>query len=191
LQEQPVAELAREFAPWMDWSIAFILLSGALMFSSGALRYFDNTSFRVKMLLSFSALLFQFTAFRSVVRSEDSKISPLKGSLPASRHSYSGAVSDSLAAALDLLDSSSYHNAMFTSCLEEAKQHCYWSSVCNHTSPWRGPNGPARKEITWNFSLGTTSIRLDVPTLTASIRRCSAWLNTSTTQSVRALLKTS
>jgi len=65
----------------MDWSIAFILLSGALMFSSGALRYFDNTSFRVKMLLSFSALLFQFTAFRSVVRSEDSKISPLKGKL--------------------------------------------------------------------------------------------------------------
>jgi hypothetical protein len=76
MRRQPVAELAHDLAPWIGWSIAIILTSGICMFFSGALRYYDNTSFRIKMVVLFAALLFHFSFFRRVIRSDESALSP-------------------------------------------------------------------------------------------------------------------
>ena len=76
MRKQPIPELADDLAPWMTGAIAAVLTSGLLMFFSGALRYYDNDSFRVKMVLVFSALIFHFAYFRRVVRRDESALSP-------------------------------------------------------------------------------------------------------------------
>jgi len=76
MKKQPIPELARDLAPWTGWSIAVVLTSGLIMFFSGALRYYDNVSFRIKMVLLFSALIFHFAYFRRVVRRDESSQSP-------------------------------------------------------------------------------------------------------------------
>ena len=76
LPRQPLSELARELSPWMAGAIAVIVTSGSLMFCSGALRYYSNSSFRVKMVFLFSALLFHFAYFRRVIRRDESSLSP-------------------------------------------------------------------------------------------------------------------
>ncbi len=70
LKKQPLPELAHELSPWMAGAITVVLASGIPMFFSGALRYYGNTSFRVKMVFLFSALIFHFAYFRRVVRRE-------------------------------------------------------------------------------------------------------------------------
>jgi hypothetical protein len=76
MRKQPIPELAHDLSPWMTGAIAVVLTSGLLMFFSGALRYYDNDSFRVKMVLLFSALTFHFVYFRRVVRRDESALSP-------------------------------------------------------------------------------------------------------------------
>ena len=75
LRKQPLPELARELSPWTGGAIAVVLASGIPMFFSGALRYYDNTSFRIKMVALFCALLFHFAYFRRVVRRDESSLS--------------------------------------------------------------------------------------------------------------------
>ncbi len=77
LKKQPLPELAHELSPWMAGAITVVLASGIPMFFSGALRYYGNTSFRVKMVFLFSALIFHFAYFRRVVRRDESSLSPV------------------------------------------------------------------------------------------------------------------
>jgi hypothetical protein len=76
MRKQPIHELAHDLAPWTGWSIAVVLTSGTFMFFSGALRYYGNQSFRLKMVLLFSALIFHFAYFRRVVRRDENSLSP-------------------------------------------------------------------------------------------------------------------
>ena len=63
-------ELANEVLPWTWVCFGLAVLSGALMFSSAASRYFDNLPFRVKMLLlvlaGLNMAVFHLTAYRSI-----------------------------------------------------------------------------------------------------------------------------
>jgi Family of unknown function (DUF6644) len=68
---QPIHEVAEALRPWNRWGLAVMLLSGILLFLSEAMKCFGNTSFRVKMIFLFSALLFQFTVYERAVRAED------------------------------------------------------------------------------------------------------------------------
>ncbi len=77
LRKQPLPELARELSPWTAGAITVVLASGIPMFFSGALRYYDNTSFRIKMVALFCALVFHFAYFRRVVRRDESTLSRL------------------------------------------------------------------------------------------------------------------
>jgi hypothetical protein len=65
-----VMELAEETLPWTWGAFVVAVLSGALMFSSAATKYFDNVPFREKMLLLLVAgvnmAIFHLTAYRSV-----------------------------------------------------------------------------------------------------------------------------
>jgi hypothetical protein len=59
-------ELARELRPWMFGSIAVMLLSGFLLFSTEAVKMYGNWAFQLKMLFLLLALLFTLTLYRKV-----------------------------------------------------------------------------------------------------------------------------
>ncbi len=79
---QAISEVANALRPWNRWSLAVMLTSGILLFLSEAMKCYGNTSFRVKMLFLFAALLFQFTIYNRTVVSED-KVAPIGGKIAA------------------------------------------------------------------------------------------------------------
>ncbi len=68
----PLPELAAQLRPWNLGSLAVMLVSGILLFMSEAMKCYANTSFQVKMLFLFAALIFQFTVFNRIVKNERS-----------------------------------------------------------------------------------------------------------------------
>jgi hypothetical protein len=79
---QPISEVAAALRPWNRWSMAVMLTSGLLLFLSEAMKCYGNTSFRIKMLFLFFALLFQFTIYNRIVTSEG-KSAPVGGKIAA------------------------------------------------------------------------------------------------------------
>ena len=67
----PAADLAAQIRPWNMWSLVVMLASGILLFMSEAMKCYSNTSFRVKMIFLFAALIFQFTVFNRIVGKGD------------------------------------------------------------------------------------------------------------------------
>jgi uncharacterized membrane protein SirB2 len=70
-------ELTRETAIFRNIGLVLILLSGALIFTGGAVSYFEGAWFRRKMAFLIVALLFNFTFFRKVTNAEEGRYSPL------------------------------------------------------------------------------------------------------------------
>jgi len=70
MRRQSTAELAAELDPWTWAGLALMLITGPLMFSTGAVEYHNNPSFQFKMVCLALALLFHFTIHRKVARSE-------------------------------------------------------------------------------------------------------------------------
>jgi len=80
---EPVAALAREVRPWMLGSIAVMLVSGFLLFSTEAVKMYGNRAFQFKMSCLALALLFTFTVHRRVTSSEEGRLGPLARGLVA------------------------------------------------------------------------------------------------------------
>ena len=79
---QTISEVASALRPWNRWALVVMILSGILLFLSEAMKCFSNTSFRVKMVFLFAALLFQFTIYNRVAASEG-KVAPVAGKIAA------------------------------------------------------------------------------------------------------------
>lgn len=79
---QPISTVAKALRPWNRWSLVVMLVSGTLLFTSEAMKCYSNTSFRVKMIFLFAALLFQFTVYNRLVAKED-KVAPIGGKIAA------------------------------------------------------------------------------------------------------------
>ena len=75
--DEPVSELERDVRPWMLGSLAVMLVSGFLLFSTEAVKMYGNAGFRFKMLFLFLVLVFTFTIHRKVATSEEGQISPV------------------------------------------------------------------------------------------------------------------
>jgi len=76
LRSQSLPQLARDVAPWRRAGLALSLISGALIFTGGAVSYFEGSWFRQKMTLLVIALIFNLTLFRSVTKSDEGRFSP-------------------------------------------------------------------------------------------------------------------
>jgi hypothetical protein len=74
LRQQKADELAADFDTWQRVGLTLILMTGLMMFSSSALAYYRNSSFRFKMACLMLALLFHFTLHRRALRSDVSPI---------------------------------------------------------------------------------------------------------------------
>lgn len=70
LRELPLAELSRQLWRWAVVALLVTMVSGFFVFLPDPARYAANTAFRLKMVLLCLAVVFQFTVFRKVIRSE-------------------------------------------------------------------------------------------------------------------------
>ena len=77
LLKQQLARLSRDLAIVRTAGLVLMLSSGALIFTGGAVSYFEGQWFRRKMVLLFIALIFNFTLFRKVTSAEEGHYSPL------------------------------------------------------------------------------------------------------------------
>jgi hypothetical protein len=70
MRHQPIAQVAREMAPWAFWSLMIMIASGSLLFISEAVRLWENRPFHVKMVLLLSAVVWHYTVHRKVSQSD-------------------------------------------------------------------------------------------------------------------------
>jgi hypothetical protein len=82
LKTQPISEVATALRPWNRWGLAVMLTSGILLFLSEAMKCYGNTSFRIKMMFLFAALLFQFSIYNRMVKNEGAS-APVGGKIAA------------------------------------------------------------------------------------------------------------
>ena len=80
MRHQAAAEVAGDLAPWTRLGIAVMLITGPLMFSTDAVVYHYNPSFRFKMVCLMLALLFHFTLHGRAVRPD---VPPMAAKLAA------------------------------------------------------------------------------------------------------------
>lgn len=80
LRRERVTFLTRRLLPWAWAGFAVQVITGALLFSSEAVKVYGNPAFRVKMLLILlagaQALIFQWTSYRNVATWDDSQVVP-------------------------------------------------------------------------------------------------------------------
>ena len=72
LKRQPVSQLAADAQPWLLGSLAVILTSGGLLWTSEAVKCYYNLAFWLKMMFLFLALVFTFTIRRRVAANDAS-----------------------------------------------------------------------------------------------------------------------
>jgi hypothetical protein len=81
LRRERVSDLTRRLLPWAWAGFAVQVITGALLFSSEAVKVYDNPAFRVKILLILlagaQALIFQWTSYRNVATWDDSQVMPV------------------------------------------------------------------------------------------------------------------
>jgi hypothetical protein len=83
MKHQPVAQLAREMSSLTSVALALMLVTGYLMFSAEAIKCFESEPFRLKMVFLFLAILFHFTLYRKISRTNEDRFSPVLGKLAA------------------------------------------------------------------------------------------------------------
>src|SRR5689334_16979417 len=76
-RSQRVAQLTQDVAILRIAGLVIMLFSGGLIFTGGAVSYFQGEWFHRKMVLLAIALLFNFTLFRKVTNAEEGHYSPL------------------------------------------------------------------------------------------------------------------
>jgi hypothetical protein len=77
LTRQPVRELARDAQPWLVSSLSVMLLTGAALFCSEAIKCYHSTPFAVKMVSLALAIVFTFTVRRTALRLDEARVRPL------------------------------------------------------------------------------------------------------------------
>jgi hypothetical protein len=69
-RDDPTAVLARELRPWMYGSLAVMLISGFLLFSTEAVKMYGNWAFQLKMCFLLLAVLFTFIVQQRVAAAQ-------------------------------------------------------------------------------------------------------------------------
>lgn len=77
LRRQSVSQLARDAQPWLVGSLAMMLATGILLFTSEAIKCYDSPAFWLKMSSLFLATIFTFTVRRKVVTIDEARLSPV------------------------------------------------------------------------------------------------------------------
>ena len=81
LTHQPQSRIGRDAEPWLVASLGVMLVSGALLFASEAVKCYYNGAFWVKMVSLALAIAFTFTIRRKASRSDS--VTPAWGRIVA------------------------------------------------------------------------------------------------------------
>jgi uncharacterized membrane protein len=75
MRRRPVSTVAAQFLPWVWVGFTAMLLSGAILFASEAVKCYNSPFFRVKLILiavaGLNALIFHKTIFREIAGWDD------------------------------------------------------------------------------------------------------------------------
>ena len=74
LSDYPVADLARDARPWFLGSLVVMIVSGALLFVSEAVKCYYSFPFWVKMTSLLLAIIFTFTVHRRVTLGDSRRL---------------------------------------------------------------------------------------------------------------------
>src|SRR5271169_6578153 len=74
---QPAAQLWRDAWPWLMGSLAVMLTSGMMLFTSEATKLYYHGAFWVKMISLLLATLFTLTVMRKVALADPGRVRPL------------------------------------------------------------------------------------------------------------------
>jgi hypothetical protein len=81
LRNQSVSTVAARLLPWAWVGFAVQITTGILLFSSEAVKCYTNLAFRMKMLMillaGVNAIVFHWTAYRSVDKWDDAATTPI------------------------------------------------------------------------------------------------------------------
>jgi hypothetical protein len=77
MRNRSLPKLAEELAPWTLCSLVVILVTGALLFASTAIRSFHSGPFRIKIVLLVAAIAFHYTISGRLAQREDSLLPSL------------------------------------------------------------------------------------------------------------------
>src|SRR5438876_5987957 len=70
MKNLPVRQVAKDLSPWLLSSLAIILVSGLMLFSSEAMKCYASVPFQVKMVFLFTAMIYHFTIYRRVTNTD-------------------------------------------------------------------------------------------------------------------------
>ena len=76
LRRQTVADIARDAYPILVASLAVMLVTGAMLFMSEAIKCYGSYPFRIKMSALALAIVFTFTVRRRATRAAEGRIRP-------------------------------------------------------------------------------------------------------------------
>jgi hypothetical protein len=82
-RDTSVRRLEHELRPWTFSSLIVILTTGTLLFTSEATKLYISVPFRIKVVMLFLAIVFNYTIHRRVTDAGDGRLSPVWGKLTA------------------------------------------------------------------------------------------------------------
>ena len=83
LRRQSAAHIARSAQPWLIGSLAMMLVTGVLLFTSESIKCYYSPPFWYKMRFLVVAILFTFTVRRKVSTADEQRVGPVWGKLVA------------------------------------------------------------------------------------------------------------
>lgn len=87
MSHKRVSEFVGRLLPWVWLAFAAQVITGVILFSSEAVKVYDNPAFRLKMLLillaGVHALIFHLTVYRNVARWDDTPLLPAGAKIAA------------------------------------------------------------------------------------------------------------
>lgn len=83
LKKTPLSRIARDAQPFLLGSLAVMIVSGVLLFTSEATKLYYHDAFWVKMTSLLLAIVFYFTVQRKVIFTEEKNLAPLWAKLVA------------------------------------------------------------------------------------------------------------
>jgi hypothetical protein len=83
LRKQSAAHIAGSAQPWLIGSLATMLVTGVLLFTSESIKCYYSPPFWYKMSFLATAILFTFTVRRKVAAADELRVGPIWGKLVA------------------------------------------------------------------------------------------------------------
>jgi hypothetical protein len=83
MPRKPVAALSREIQPWLIGTLAVMLTTGLMLYTSEPMKLYYNGAFWMKMSFLASAIVYTFTVRRAVLAADEARVGPVWGKLVA------------------------------------------------------------------------------------------------------------